>query len=88
VGRVWDYHSVGKAEKSERNGKEKKKKNKTSRVPDRKGNRPCINPSHFQSEKWQPPASRGRNIRYLHARVYVSWDASGQPPGLFPTAGY
>lgn len=42
--------------------------------------RPCINPSHFQSEKWQPPRDGGvgQNTRYLHA--YVSgdvWSASG-----------
>lgn len=42
--------------------------------------RPCINPSHFQSEKWQPlrDGGVGQNTRYLHA--YVSgdvWSASG-----------
>lgn len=59
-------------------GRESEKKNtKTSKTlceTDRKENRPCINPSHFQSEKWQPPrdGGMGQNTRYLHA--YVSGD--------------
>jgi len=68
-------------------GRESEKKyTKTSKTlceTDRKENRPCINPSHFQSEKWQPPRDGGAvwgKIRDIC--MHTSPGMSGQPAGL------
>lgn len=55
-------------------GKRRKKKkiretSKTSCETDRKGNHPCINPSRFQSEKWQPPRDGAKRTIFACARL-------------------
>lgn len=73
VGRMWDLSNGETRTKKKKN---KRKTGKTLCETDRKENRPCINPSHFQSEKWQPSQEK---TWYLH--THVSGDVSGQPPG-------
>lgn len=65
--------------------KKMRKTSKTLCETDRKGNRPCINPSHFQSEKWQPPHGTAAWGKIHDICMHTSPGMSGQPPDDFST---